>query len=181
MKIALIIFAITVSIAGCDNSAFDNSIKKAVREKLKDPDSAKFKEELVIRTRACISVNAKNSYGGYSGETIAHLKNYGTDNWSVETLEGDPCYPDELEGKLAIDKANEEAEKALLEKLKAKKLIGATVQDVYSIEDKRCQDFASDLMTSIRLANEASNEEDKKSWQAQANEKMVVIDSGACK
>lgn len=180
MKRAWIILAIAASITGCDSYQFDNSIKKAVRAELKDPDSAKFKDELVVRTRACISVNAKNSYGGYTGATIAHLQNLGSDNWYVETLNGAPCYAHVLEWKLAIDKANDEAEKALIDKLKAKKLIESTVQSVYSIADKKCQDFASSLMTSIRLANEASDEVEKKSWQANANEKMAVIDSGSC-
>ncbi len=182
MKVALIIFVIAVGIAGCDSPAFDNSIKKAVRAKLKDPDSAKFGNEIIVQTRACISVNAKNSYGGYTGESIAHLKkNVGSDTWYVETVEGEPCYATVLDGKLAIDKANEEAEKTLIEKLKAKKLVGATVQSTYSIEDEKCQNFASNLMTFIRLANEAHDEEKKKYWLAEANRKMAVIDSGSCK
>lgn len=180
MKIAWFILAITVGIAGCDSPAFDSSIEKAVRAKLKDPDSAKFENAIVVQTRACISVNAKNSYGGYTGATIAHLEKLGSDHWYVETLDGEPCYAHVLDEKLAIDKANEEAEKALIEKLKAKKLVGATVQSIYSIEDKKCQDFASDLMTSIRIANEASDEDKKKSWQTKANQKMAVIDSGSC-
>lgn len=175
----ILVFAV-VGVVGCDSSAFDNSIKKAVRAKLKDPDSAKFNDETVVRTRACISVNAKNSYGGYTGATIAHLKNLGSDNWYVETLEGESCYTHVLEEKLAVDKADEDAEKALLDKLKSKKLIDAKVKDVYSIEDKKCQDFASDLMSSIRLANKAKNEEDKKSWQEKANQKIALIDSGSC-
>ena len=110
MKVTRIILAITVgiAIAGCDNPAFDNSIKKAVRAKLKDPDSAKFKDEVVVQTRACISVNAKNSFGGFTGATIAHLKNLGSDDWYVETFDGEPCYANVLEKKLEIDKANKE-------------------------------------------------------------------------
>lgn len=43
-------------------------VKAAVLAELKDPDSAKFgKFELIDDNHACIEVNAKNSYGGYSG------------------------------------------------------------------------------------------------------------------
>lgn len=43
------------------------AIRDAVKETLKDPDSAKFKTELVSGNIVCGEVNAKNSYGGYSG------------------------------------------------------------------------------------------------------------------
>jgi hypothetical protein len=136
MKNTWFILAITVGILGCDGPAFDNSIKKAIRAKLKDPDSAKFGNEIVVQTRACISVNAKNSYGGYTGATIAHLKNLGSDNWYVETFDGEPCYAHVLEGKLEIDKADEEKAKANEEKAeKRRKCRESTIA-------KKCQDNA---------------------------------------
>lgn len=180
MKIEWVILTVIVGVAGCDSPALDSPIMKAVRAELKDPDSAKFKDELVVRTRACISVNAKNSYGGYTGATIAHLRNLGVDNWVVETINGEPCYSHVLEEKLAIDKANQEAEKSFIEKLKAKKLIGANVQDLYSIENEKCREFALDIMASTRLAIEAKNEEQKRGWQYQVNRKMATIDAGPC-
>jgi hypothetical protein len=138
MKVTKIILAITVgiTIAGCDNPAFDSPIKKAVRAKLKDPDSAKFKDEVVVQTRACISVNAKNSYGGFTGATIAHLKNLGLDNWYVETFDGEPCYAHVLERKLEIDKGDEEKAKANEEKAeKQRKCRESTIA-------RKCQDNA---------------------------------------
>lgn len=43
-------------------------IQEAVKKELKDPDSAKFKWEKVHdKTAYCGLVNAKNSYGGFTG------------------------------------------------------------------------------------------------------------------
>jgi hypothetical protein len=138
MKIAWFILAITVGILGCDGPAFDNSVKKAIRAKLKDPDSAKFGNEIVVQTRACISVNAKNSYGGYTGATIAHLKNLGSDNWYVETFDGEPCYAHVLERKLEMDKTDEEkAEKERRCRPIARQCQDNAVKEDYSICMKR--------------------------------------------
>lgn len=41
--------------------------KLAVREQLKDPDSARFRNTTVSGVAYCGEVNAKNSYGGYVG------------------------------------------------------------------------------------------------------------------
>ena len=43
--------------------------QKSIINSLKDPDSAKFGEQifLVDNKAACVEVNAKNSYGGYTG------------------------------------------------------------------------------------------------------------------
>ena len=43
--------------------------ENAVKSKLKDPDSAKFENITVYKNVACGTVNAKNSFGGYSGKT----------------------------------------------------------------------------------------------------------------
>ena len=60
----------------------ESAIKDAVRENLKDPDSAKFGKITVVDTGkknghggsirvACVTVNAKNSMGGYGGNKQA--------------------------------------------------------------------------------------------------------------
>lgn len=59
-------------LAGCGGS--ESEAKKAVLENLKDPDSAKFgKFTQVGEDRACMTVNAKNSMGGYTGDQQAFL------------------------------------------------------------------------------------------------------------
>lgn len=58
-------------------------IEDAIRNILKDPDSAKFSEltpprkEVIVENNqfvygysSCVNVNAKNSYGGYAGKTL---------------------------------------------------------------------------------------------------------------
>lgn len=60
-------------LAGCGGS--EREAKKAVLENLKDPDSAKFgKFSQVGESLACLTVNAKNSMGGYAGDKQAFLK-----------------------------------------------------------------------------------------------------------
>ena len=52
----------------------ERMVKEAVREVLKDPQSAQFEslDTFVIagRRTTCGQVNAKNSYGGYTGKTL---------------------------------------------------------------------------------------------------------------
>jgi hypothetical protein len=60
-------------LAGCGGS--EAEAKKAVLANLKDPDSAKFgKFTQVGENLACMTVNAKNSMGGYTGDKQAFLK-----------------------------------------------------------------------------------------------------------
>lgn len=42
-------------------------VEDLVREKLKDPQSAQFSKVRIVGGLVCGEVNAKNSYGGYSG------------------------------------------------------------------------------------------------------------------
>ncbi len=60
-------------LVGCGGS--EAEAKKAVLANLKDPDSAKFgKFTQVGESLACLTVNAKNSMGGYTGDKQAFLK-----------------------------------------------------------------------------------------------------------
>jgi outer membrane murein-binding lipoprotein Lpp len=60
-------------LAGCGGN--ESEAKKAVLENLKDPDSAKFgKFSQDGESLACLTVNAKNSMGGYTGDKQALLK-----------------------------------------------------------------------------------------------------------
>lgn len=180
MKVALFTLVMTAGITGCDSGVFDNSIEKAVRAELKDPDSAQFKEQIILKTRACISVNSKNSFGGYTGPQTAHLKNLGNDFWALETIGKEPCYRSVLERKLEIDKENDEAFKAIIDKLKAKKLIDESVQDVMSIKDQKCRLLALNQRAYIKLASEAKDQARKEYYQAEARNELAVIDTGSC-
>lgn len=73
---AITLIIIIASLTSCS----DNSeIKKAVASHLKDPDSARFGEISTVKMQekdiegknieiACVTVNAKNSFGGYGGD-----------------------------------------------------------------------------------------------------------------
>lgn len=65
--------SIIVLLASCGGAESD--AKKAVLDGLKDPGSAKFGKYLQVdETHACLTVNAKNSMGGYTGDQQAFLK-----------------------------------------------------------------------------------------------------------
>jgi hypothetical protein len=67
-----IAFMALFAIAGCSGN--ESAAKKAVTANLKDPDSARFGKFTEFGTNtACLSVNAKNSMGGYTGEQQALL------------------------------------------------------------------------------------------------------------
>lgn len=65
-------FAVCLLLAACGGAEYD--AKKAVLGSLKDPDSAKFgKFTQVNEKSACLTVNARNSMGGYTGDQQASL------------------------------------------------------------------------------------------------------------
>ncbi len=67
--------------SGCSNAESDAQI--AVRARLKDPDSAEFGQFTAVNDNAgCLTVNARNSMGGYTGDKQASLIRNGG-NWTV--------------------------------------------------------------------------------------------------
>lgn len=67
----IVIAIMAVSMSGCGE---DRKIQDAVRANLIDPDSAKFgKLTLVNEKRACMTVNSKNTMGGYTGNQEAFM------------------------------------------------------------------------------------------------------------
>jgi hypothetical protein len=71
--------------------AFDiREATKAVLASLKDPGSARFGEfAYATPNNACLTVNAKNSFGGYSGNQEAILTRVSS-GWQVLTISGLP-------------------------------------------------------------------------------------------
>ncbi|EAP6367367.1 hypothetical protein EI752_27295 [Salmonella enterica] len=68
---------------GSEPKNYKKLIEDAIRENLKDPDSAKFydftppRKEVMVENKkfvygysSCVFVNAKNSYGGYTGKKL---------------------------------------------------------------------------------------------------------------
>lgn len=77
---AAIALACCTTLTACNS--YRSSAEKAVRETLKDPESAKFGDFYYNEKtkQACLAVNAKNSMGGYTGETPMFLTREG-DGW----------------------------------------------------------------------------------------------------
>jgi hypothetical protein len=82
-KKALYALAIPLALAACSGRS---GAEKAVRAVLKDADSAKFGEFYHNSTtgKACLTTNAKNSMGGYTGDSQSHLIKDG-DGWHYES------------------------------------------------------------------------------------------------
>ncbi len=72
------------TITGC--SSTKSEAEEAVRRGLKDPDSAKFGEfyENTKTKKACLTVNARNEMGGYTGRKQVRLR-HTDDGWEWGT------------------------------------------------------------------------------------------------
>lgn len=81
MKYPLSIAALFL-LAGCSDSG---AVKDAVTERLKDAGSAEFGEITIVDgvagKFACASINARNSFGGYTGEQQITLTDLGGEGW----------------------------------------------------------------------------------------------------
>lgn len=83
-----ILFAVGLSLLLSACSGAEAEAKKAVLDRLKDPDSAKFGEFTQVNERkACLTVNARNSMGGYTGDQQAVLMKYGEKWLAVAIVE----------------------------------------------------------------------------------------------
>lgn len=81
----LLALASIMPLAACDSAR--SGAEAAVRENLKDPESARFGEFYYNEDtkRACLTVNAKNSFGGYGEEQEASLINRSS-GWVVDDI-----------------------------------------------------------------------------------------------
>lgn len=78
----LITFAIASSLSACGTAK--SEAEAAVRNALKDPDSARFGEFYFNEKteKGCLAVNAKNSMGGYTGDQQAYVQRT-RDGWKA--------------------------------------------------------------------------------------------------
>jgi hypothetical protein len=74
-------------------------VKREILRKLKDPESARFRDVRVVDHAACGEINAKNSYGGYVGfRRFYGWQKYSDSNrYYTAEIEG---YGDELQVKV---------------------------------------------------------------------------------
>ena len=89
-----VIAIMALSMIGCGDNLIskekveEGKMQEAVLSSLKDPDSAKFGKMTRVKDKgACLTVNAKNALGGYTGDQQAYLMK--TENkWEVFQIEG---------------------------------------------------------------------------------------------
>lgn len=73
IRTLLLTVGFSMLLFGCGN--VESDAEKAVLGRLKDPGSAKFGQfTQVTENGACLTVNARNSMGGYTGNQQARLK-----------------------------------------------------------------------------------------------------------
>lgn len=167
-------------LAGCDNP-----LQKTVREKLIDPDSAKFGEQVIYLNHACVVVNAKNTYGGYTGNKTAWLERYGTtgDNWYYTETTETPCYEGPLKEKVAADEAEKKFASQVLEVLVSK---GYKLESVPIIRHgdetaDKCLAQASTTMTSHRLSARESASGKDEFWINKRDSEFADLKAMECK
>lgn len=179
----LLILCLAFSAGGCEKALFDNSMRKVVREKLKDPDSAKWGDVFTYKNRACLEVNSKNSYGGYTGNKSAWLTASGG-SWRLEKIDDEICYESPLKALVELDEAEEIAEKKVIELLaKIGRNVSsfqlATINEDDPTSDK-CVVQASKAMTAKRIAIKATGSS-RETWEANYQSRIAPVISGACK
>jgi hypothetical protein len=83
LRVALALVCVT-SLAACSGRS---GAEEAVRQVLKDPDSARFGEFYFNEEtkKGCLAVNARNAMGGYTGEQQAYVER--TENgWETDGI-----------------------------------------------------------------------------------------------
>jgi len=180
MRNIVLSMTLLATVAGCGNAVFDDAVRKAVREKLKDPDSARWEEKLRYKNFACIKYNAKNSYGGYGGSTWAVMQDLGGDNWYIVEMNADSCYESDLQKLSEKDVATKVAEAAILAEFKKRNLIADSVQDTLGMPDGECKELMSKLRSYASLAIDQDDKSKKAEWQSMYDAKFKEIDTVKC-
>lgn len=181
MRKLLLSVALLATLVGCDNAMFDDGIKKAVREKLKDPDSAKWEEVLKYKDFACIKYNAKNGYGGYGGSSWAVLQEISSNSWYVTEANATSCYESELQRLSEKAEATKVAEAKILKEFKKKKLIADSVKNQFDLPEGDCRRLMSDLGSYARLAIDKNDKGEKAEWKAKYDASFKELDTVNCR
>jgi len=146
MKLRILL--IPLLLTACGQSS---QIENAVRNRLKDPDSVKFKDVVISEKgdRACIVWNAKNSLGGYGSWEVAELQKNASD-WTIVDMDGSElnCTPSGFKALDAIAKAEYEAPQRVLEILaKSTGQKFANIEDYTKLEGHRgCSRLAKEYV-----------------------------------
>lgn len=106
MKSAWFVMLAALFMSGCSEQS---SVEKAVQYHLKDPSSAEFRDYIASdgNKYACISWNARNGFGGYTGWEVAYLEKNG-DEWGVRSMRHEPCSQEDLNSTEETDRIVEQ-------------------------------------------------------------------------
>lgn len=184
-NIKFIIILVFVVLGGCDRSTSETLIQRAVLEKLKDPESAKFKKIIISQNNACVEVNAKNSYGAYSGYTSVHLRQLLPDKWVVEDMDGGVCRLDIIENKIADNNHDvdryKNSEGHVVKILKEKNLINRDLISADQIKNAKCRDYVFEAITFFDLSINEKDEFFRKHYLSEFDAKVKIIGLTLCK
>jgi hypothetical protein len=153
----------------------------AVKEHLKDPESAIFDSPTeVLANKACIVVNAKNSFGGYTRKQAAFLEKSVSNKWTVEEILDVPCSKQTLQQRLDKQQFADDTLNKVLDILKAKGLIEPDVKHPAEIKDKACMLFLFNISQRAAKLFDAKSDAEKISHQNVIDEGMNVVEQGIC-
>jgi hypothetical protein len=181
-KLPLAVLLASVLLAACAYSALDDAIRKS----LKDPDSAKFGQHIVEKTHACVVVNAKNGYGGYTGDKTAWLSRASEDSttWSVDSMDDTPCYQALVHQKVVAYEASVVYRHKVVKLLQSKGV--EIADDDYPYFDEkdpkadRCIELAGDAASFYRLAQDKVGTADYEDWSKKAEVAFATLQSKTC-
>jgi hypothetical protein len=88
MKKFFVILMLVTTLSACDGNNDQSEIQNSVKNYLKDPESAKFKDFIITKNRqfACVTYNAKNSFGGYGEWSIALFEREENGLWQIKDM-----------------------------------------------------------------------------------------------
>lgn len=169
-------------LTGFENGVFDDALQKDVREKLVDPDSAKWGKKYIYKKHACLEVYSKNSYGGYTGKKVAWLERLDV-FWMLKKIDDGFCYEAPLKELVARDEAEKAAEDEVLALLASKGYKVSEMQLLLITRDpkaEKCLVLASNALTSKRISLDEEGEK-REYWERKYEDQLAPVRSGVCK
>ncbi len=182
MRELLILLPIAFFLASCGDSS---RIKDLVRQNLKDPGSAQFKDTIFSadKKRACIIWNAKNSMGGYGDWDVAELKMENS-GWAVKNMEGSEqnCSETGFRALDAGEKAKFDAELKAIEILQKVKGISSKEASELGFGGK-CSELVQDYAFNSKYVAEYQVRQDidmLQLYEESLKETQAKLDAGDC-
>lgn len=176
MKYGLTILMTAMLLTGCDNH-----LKDVVKSGLKDPESAQFQGKIEADRWACIEVNSKNSYGGYTGYKATYLRNNTTMGWQVMDMgEGERCHKSTVDGFAKYDKDILSFEPRMIELMRGHKLIPKSAKKYADIPAGDCQMKLVELQVLADFSLDRVTAAERSDYLRQLKQSISDVESGSC-